>query len=231
MADPLPEPEPVLEPDVSHVVTDDGEPVDGLFSERQMRLLVACLYDSWKPGRDFLAFANVGLFFHPNEPPLVPDVLVSLDVKPHEDLSEKKNQSYFVWRYGKPPDVVVEVVSNRVGGELEKAEKYARLGVGWYVLYDPERHLRGRALRAYELHGRHFVELADPSRLGDLGLGLKLWEGEYEGVFDTWIRWCDADHVLLPTGAEQAEIERQRADAERQRGDRLEARLRELGGG
>ena len=33
--------------DLSHIVTEDDTPVDNLFSERQMRLLVESLYVSW----------------------------------------------------------------------------------------------------------------------------------------------------------------------------------------
>lgn len=35
--------------------------------------------------------------------------------------------------------------------------------------------------------------------------------------------------VVIPTGAERAEIERQKAEAERERADRLSARLKALG--
>lgn len=230
MADARPLFEPVQAPDVTDLVIEDGEPVDGIFSERQMRLLVASLYDSWRPGRPFLALANVGVFFHPGHPPLVPDVLLSLDVEVAGDLSQKEENSYFLWRFGKPPDVVVEVVSNRKGRELEKREDYARLGVGWYAIHDPHAHLGERPLRVFELHGRSFVEVLDPARLPGLGLGLVLWQGEYEGHHATWLRWCDEHGRLLLLGSEQVELERSRTQEERQRADRLEVRLRELEG-
>jgi hypothetical protein len=46
---------------------------------------------------------------------------------------------------------------------------------------------------------------------------LKLWEGSYEGVHSTWLRWHDGQGRLVPTGAEgkaQAE-ELARREAER----------------
>jgi hypothetical protein len=58
--------------------------------------------------------------------------------------------------------------------------------------------------------------------LPDIGLGLTLWEGAYEGAHGTWLRWCDQDRQVIPTGAERAEQERQRAE-------RLLAQLRALG--
>jgi Uma2 family endonuclease len=42
--------------------------------------------------------------------------------------------SYFLWLYGKPPDIVVEIVSNRESGELDhKLGSYARMGVPYYI--------------------------------------------------------------------------------------------------
>jgi hypothetical protein len=51
MAEPAP---PHREPDVSAAVIEDGAPLDGTFQEGDMRLLVASLYASWEPGRDFV---------------------------------------------------------------------------------------------------------------------------------------------------------------------------------
>ena len=117
----LPRAVPVeLRPIVDHLVTEDDTPVDNFFSEKQMRLLTEPLHTSWNgPGqqRSFVAAANVGLFFAVHEPPLVPDMLLSTDVHLPADVHPKAHRSYFVWNYGKVPDVVVEVVSNREGGE------------------------------------------------------------------------------------------------------------------
>ena len=63
-------------------------------------------------GRTFRALANVGLFFSLRTPPLAPDVMLSIDVPVGRDLSRKENNSYLMWEMGKPPDVVIEVVSD-----------------------------------------------------------------------------------------------------------------------
>ena len=63
--------------------------------------------------------------------------------------------------------------------------------------------------------------LAEPW-LEQVGLRLTLWDGEFEGLATTWLRWCDREGNLLPTGAERA------AQAEA-KAARLAARLRELG--
>ena len=211
-------------PDISHIITDDGAPVDNLLTERNMRLLTDALYTSWKgPGdnRPFLTYANVGLFFSVSEPPLVPDVLLSLDVAaPREFIGKDKyRQSYFVWYFGKPPDVVIEIVSNKVGREEGfKRRKYAQLGIAYYIVFDPDHHLNREILRVYELRGRQYEQLEHPW-LSAIGLGLTLWPADYQGSNATWLRWVDADNKLLLTGAELAEQERTRAEQERTRAD------------
>ena len=58
--------------------------------------------------RSFVAMANVAIYAMTSQPPLVPDELVSLDVQLPEDLFEKGHRCYFIWLYGKPPDVDTE---------------------------------------------------------------------------------------------------------------------------
>jgi hypothetical protein len=86
-------------PDVSQLVIEDGAPVDGVFSEKQMRLLTEALYSGWPgpgAGRPFFAAANVGVFATAGDPPMVPDVFLSLDTCVRGRLSEKKNRTYLM---------------------------------------------------------------------------------------------------------------------------------------
>jgi hypothetical protein len=68
--------------------------------------------------------------------------------------------------------------------------EYAQIGTRYYAIFDPDRHFKGNLLRIYGLSMGHYQEL-DSLWLPDIGLGLTLWEGEYEGAHDTWLRWCD----------------------------------------
>ena len=140
-------------PDLSALVTEDDTPVDNLFSAKQQRLLVEPLYTSWSgpgEGRSFLADANVGLFYGVSQPPLVPDAFLSLDVQVPDDVWAKAGRSYLIWEYGKPPDVVIEIVSNQKGEEAErKLRLYAQLGIPYYVIFDPTGQLRAGPLRVY----------------------------------------------------------------------------------
>ena len=222
-----------LRPCVDNLVTEDDTPVDNIYSEKQQRLLTEPLYSSWKPTTEstsFVAFANVGLFYAIKQPPYVPDMLLSLDVELPADLHPKAHRSYFVWEYGKPPDAVIEVVSNKEGGEdTKKVAGYARIGVRYYVIYDPERLLSEQVLRAFQLDAMRYREMDQPITLEGIGLELRLWQGRYEAHENTWLRWFDLNGDLVPTGAERAEQERQRAEQQQQRAERLAQQLRELG--
>lgn len=197
----------VEELDISHIVTEDDTPVDSIFSEKQQRLLTDTLYASWEcpaENRAFVALANVGLFYGLRFPPLVPDMMLSLGVSFPEDILIKKNRSYFLWEYGKPPDVVVEIVSNREGGEMgKKMRKYADIGIWYYIIYDPLDELGIGILRFYQLGDVGYRSM-ETGWLPKVGLGLKLWHGEYEGTEGAWLRWYDADGNWLLTGAERA---------------------------
>jgi Uma2 family endonuclease len=228
-----------LLPDVSQLVTEDDEAVDNLPSEKQQRLLTETLYSSWNGASNtqgFLVAANVGLFASSNYPAIVPDVFLSLDVQVADNWWEKRHRSYFFWEFGKPPEVVIEIVSNREGNETgRKFLEYARMRILYYIIFDPSQQLGGEVLQMYELQGRQYVPMSE-QWLTEVELGLCLWEGVYEGKRDVWLRWCDAEGNVISTGAERAEQERTRAEQEReakeaaiQRAERLAEQLRALG--
>ena len=193
-------------PDIEALVTEDDTPVDNMPSEKQQRLLTEPLFSSWAgpgAGRTFVAAANVGVFPEPSNPAIVPDVFLSLDVQVHENWWDKAHRSYMVWEFGKPPDLVVEIVSNQKGNEVgRKRQRYAEMGVGSYVIHDPLRQVMDEELRIYRLRGGCYERQAS-LRFPDLRLGLTLWDGEFEEVSSTWLRWTDAHGVMLPTGKER----------------------------
>ena len=219
-------------PDVSHLVTEDDTPVDNIFCERQMALLRETLYTAWSgpgEGRPFVAMGNVALYATNFLPPLVPDLLLSLDVTLPAEPLLKEHRSYFLWLYGKPPEVVIEIVSNRKGEELgDKLLDYARLGVSYSIVYDPDGHISQAPLRMFVRQGARLVETED-RWLGEVALGVTTWPGVYDDMQGVWLRWVDRKGTLLATGLEAKVQERQRADQERQRARLLAEKLRELG--
>lgn len=216
---PLP---PELWPNIDHIATEDDEPVDNIGSEKQQRMLAHILFGWAGPGeaRPFAVFTNVGLYYSVHEPPLVPDVMVSLDIKLPDDIwLEKKNRTYLMWEHGKPPDLVIEIVSNKVGkeGDLKKA-KYLQIGIKYYVIYDPAQRLSKQKLRIYEFASTGY-RLLKGQWMAGIGLGLTFWQGKFEDITTTWLRWCDQDGNLLATGDERAETERHRAEQAQQQAE------------
>ncbi len=248
----------VSELDISHLTIEDDTPVDNFQSEKQQRLLVEPLYSSRALPAPFLAAANVGLFYKLKGDPVVPDAMLSLEIQCAADFSEKRNRSYFVWEFGKVPEVCIEIVSNQEGDEVilsrkslqkgkttAKKELYAQIGVRYYVVFDPLEQIQApeemnRALlRVWSISGEGYVEVTPPEGirevgqpiwLNGVGIGLTLWEGQFEDEETRlWLRWCDRGGQVILTGAEGREIERQGREMERQRAERLADRLRALG--
>jgi hypothetical protein len=226
-----------LTPIVRNLITEDDEPVD-IFSGKQQRLLTEPLYSSWTPQPDedhpdrkrpFLAAANVGIFFSVYQQPLVPDMFLSLDIELGKDWNADETRSYFVWELGKVPEAVVEVVSNIVGNELtSKLKRYAEWGITYYVVFDPFHELSETTLCVYELGFGKRLRPRKDFLLPTLGLSLTLWEGEYEGIHDTWLRWCDKTGQMISTGKEGREQEAARAAQEAARADAAEAEVARL---
>jgi hypothetical protein len=193
------------------IVTEDDTPVDNFFSAKQRRLLVEPLYSSWQPPpledeneaiaatpRKFLVDTDVGIFTSPYKPPI--------DVETNPEYFSNEHRAYFVWEFEKIPEVAVEIVStNRKGNEIDaKLGRYAHLGVTYYVVFDPFLVLSKEKLQIYELgFGRRYRPRHDLI-LPDVGLSLQLWLGNFEGATDEWLRWCDMDGNLIPTGSERA---------------------------
>ena len=190
-------------PDANLLVTEDDTPVDNFASEKQQRLLVGSLYSSLQ-NQTFLAAANVGIYHTDGQPAIVPDIFLSLDVQVPANWWEKQNRCYMVWRFGKPPEVVIEIVSNKEGDELaKKLTIYEHMRASYYIVYDPTQQLGEKILRVYELRGRRYFETSE-NWLEQVGLGVTLWQGEFEGRQDVWLRWCYQDGTILTTGDERA---------------------------
>ena len=128
-----------------------------------------------------------------------------------------------------------------------------------YAVFDPLRQIQGKdemngaLLRVWSISPDGYPEITPPQGINEIGesiwlntvgLSLTVWEGQFEEeVTRLWLRWCDRDGQVIPTGAEGREIERQgreterqgreverqRAESERQRAERLAERLRTMG--
>jgi Uma2 family endonuclease len=243
--------------DIVNLVIEDDKPVDNFQSEQQQRLLVEPLYSSRTLPSPFLAAANVGIFYRVGREPIVPDMFLSLGIERPSDFSPKQNRCYIVEKFGKVPDVAIEIVSNRKGDELTisresqrknktatKKDVYAEVGIKYYVVFDPLKRIQttkdmnNALLRVWKMSGGGYREITTPEgmreigewiRLDEIELGLKLWSGKFEEEHTRlWLRWCDVKGEVIPTGAEAKEQSDQRAEQERQRAEQSDQLARRL---
>jgi Uma2 family endonuclease len=186
----------------------------------QMILLIEALSAYWADRNDVFVGGDMFVYFSPqqvkNHDFRGPDVFVT------QGVEKRARKSWVTWQEGKPPDVVIELISESTA-DFDKGEKKRiyqdRLQAPEYYWYDPfSEELAGFALRegVYapiqpDAGGRLFSR--------QTGLTLRRWEGEFKGEMAVWLRWATPDGAVLPTGSELAEEERQRADKERQRAE------------
>lgn len=231
------------------IITEDDTPVENYDTEQHYALLETTPYAFWSHsvyGKQFIVASDVGIFYEPKTPPIVPDVFLSLGLtKPPAEKRKqhKRYRSYFVWEVHKVPEVVIEIVSNNEGGEdTSKKRKYAELGILYYAIFDPFHELSEETLRFFRLQDGEYVETKD-TWMPEVELGLTLWCGRYQEVDTEWLRWSDHNGIPIPTGEElaaqernraeqernRAEQEYDRAEQERNRAERLAAKLLQLG--
>jgi len=140
---------------------------------------------------------------------------------------------------GEVPAVVMEFLSDTDGSEYSNKPTYPYgkwrfyeriLQVPIYVIFEP----KSGVLEVYRLSASGEYELQEPDAnqrfwIELIGLFLGVWEGKKSQRTGYWLRWWDENGNLLLWGAERVEQERQRAEEECQRADRLMAYLRSQG--
>ncbi len=196
-------------PDTSQMILEDHEPLDSFINEKQQRLLTAVFYSGAKlPSQKPFPRRCQRRFIRHQKPKQVspPDALLSLGIHAYDDWWQRKVRSYLFWEFGKPPDIVIEVISPTPGNELgSKLTDYEDLRIAYYAVYDPLKQLGENTLQVFELRGRSYVAKTD-SQFADCNIGLTLWEGTFEDINATWLRWCYPDGKVIPTGDELAAI-------------------------
>ncbi|MEM6297956.1 MAG: Uma2 family endonuclease [Bacteroidota bacterium] len=219
------------EPNYEQFETENDDPVDNLFSEMQQRLFIDPLHNNDWTDRDFWASANVGIYYAINKPPVIPDMFLSLDVRKPEKWVEKKDKCYFSWVVGKLPELVVEVVSNKVGNENEqKMQLYAQLGIQYYIIFDPYNHLYPDYLNVFILKERQYERLeSDNFFMPEVRLGIMIWNGLFEGEKAPWARWCTKEGQVLYTGGERADEAESKAEQSQKELELLREKLKKLG--
>lgn len=217
----------------------DDTPVDNEDQNWIPNLLLFLLNYIWQQRQDWYFAVDMGIY-HTTGPnprvPVVPDGFLSLGVPRRK--GGKSRRSYVTWEEnGVPPILALEIVSHTPGGEYdEKKAIYAKLGVLYYVIYNPEFWRRDGQLpfEVYKLvEGVYQLQIGEPYWMPEIGLGIGRCVLPSDPLERETLSWYDRQGQRYldagETERQRAEAERQRADTERQRAEHLAQRLRDLG--
>lgn len=212
-----------LPPTQAELPCDDGIPME----TQRHKLQIDILTDTIQPWLDQKTDGYVGgnMFVYyslaqlKNQNFRGPDFFVVLDVPKKERLS------WVVWEEGKPPDVVIELLSESTS-KNDKTEKKLiyqnQMRVPEYFWFDP---FNPEDFAGFHINSGVYEPIAFNSKnqlvSTVLNLTLVRWQGNYRGINTTWLRWANLDGELFPTAQENAEQEKQRAE-------KAESQLRQI---
>ncbi len=208
-------------PSAEDLPDSDDTPVDNELQDLIPGLLKAILAWVWASRMDWFFGVDMGVYYEPDQPAIVPDGFLSLGVE--RIFDEDLRLSYVLWEENVVPILVLEVVSHKRRGEYSSKKKlYAELEVLYYGVYNPHRRKKP-PLEVYRLvNGEYVLQRGNPVWLPEVGLGIGRERGTYQGITREWLYWYDEENVRLLTPEE-------RAIAAEQRVQMLEERLRSLG--
>jgi len=157
-------------PSSEELPNSDDTPVDNELQDLIPSLLKSTLALVWSDRWDWYFGVNMGIYYDPNKPAIVPDGFLSIEVKRFIDGDLRL--SYVLWEEQKPPVLVVEVASPKHLGEYSsKKELYAQeLGILYYVVYNPFRRKKS-PLEVYQLEDGEYVLMSgDPINMKYIAL-------------------------------------------------------------
>ncbi|MEA5616331.1 Uma2 family endonuclease [Cronbergia sp. UHCC 0137] len=214
----LAEPSVKLPPTQAELPCDDGIPMETQRHKMQMDILIDTLWPWLESRSDGYVSGNMFVYFSleqvKNQDFRGPDFFAVLGVPKTE------RRSWVVWEEGKPPDVVIELLSDSTASQDKNEKKLIYqnlLRVPEYFWFDP---FNPDDLAGFYLNRGLYQPIAPNAEnqlvSQSLGLALVRWQGTYRGVDTTWLRWQTLDQKLLPTSQEMVEAERQNTEKERQ---------------
>ncbi len=229
-------------PSAEDLPDSDETPVDNELQDLIPGLLKAILALIWSERMDWFFGVDMGIYYDPDQPAIVPDGFLAIGVP--RIIDSDLRLSYVLWEERKVPIMVLEVVSQTRRREYtQKKQDYAQLGILYYVIYNPLRKRKPR-LEVYKLEGGEYKLLeGEPVWLSEINLGIGKSEGIYQGITREWLYWYDEkgeryltpEEIIVATqqqlqGTEnRAILAEEQLQQERQRAQRLEQLLREKG--
>ena len=216
----------------------DDQPVDNELQLLVPFLLQSILLLAWADRQDWFMGVNIGLYHTVGKPAIGPDALLSLGAERVRENS-KLRLSYVVWQEGVMPQWVLEVVSQKPGGEYErnrdrqanqgKLFKYAQMGIKYYTIYNPNYWKRDKhdPFEVYYLvNGVYVRQPGNPVWMPEIGLGIGKGQGTHKGYTQEWLYWYDKQGNQYPAPANVIQQQQERVRQEQER-VRQEQQLRQ----
>jgi Uma2 family endonuclease len=235
-------PKTVILPSTEELACSDDIPVDNEDQNFLPNILLFLLTSIWANRSDWYFGVDMAVYHTTGvnpRVPVVPDAFLSLGVE--RKKGGKSRRSYAVWEENEVvPILALEMVSHTPGDEYdEKLEIYRKLGVLYYIIYNPEFWLRDRhqPFEIYKLVDENYrLQIGEPLWMPEIGLGIGRHQGVIGGIQQEFLSWYNeqGDRYLMADEiaqqeSQRAENEQQRAEQEKQRAEQLAQYLRSIG--
>jgi Uma2 family endonuclease len=222
-------------PSTEELPCSDDTPVDNEDQNLLPNLLLFVLANLWFDRMDWFFGVDMAVYHTTGvspKVPVVPDAFLSLGVD--RKKGGKSRRSYATWEENNTaPILVLEMVSHRPNDEYdEKLAIYARLGVLYYVIYNPEYWQRDRQqpFAVYKLEGQTYrLQIGEPYWMPEVGLGIGRGRQVIAGIEQEVLLWYNAQGQPYPMPDQVIRDIRAQLTAERQRAERLAEYVRSLG--
>ena len=230
-------------PSSTELSDSDDTPVDNEDQNSLPNVLLLLLKYIWADRTDWFFGVDMGVY-HPtgvnHRFPVVPDGFLSLGVERRK--GNKSRRSYVMWEENDiPPILTLEVVSWTPGGEYEeKMAIYAKLGVLYYVIYNPEYWKRDghQPFEVYKLvDGAYQLQIGEPYWFPEIGLGIGRCQEISGAIQQEVLSWFDdrnnrylRPEELVRTAEEEAVVAREEVEDTKAQLAQALARIRELEG-
>ena len=247
---------PTRLPSTTELPCSDDTPVDNEEQNLLPNLLLFMLASLWAERMDWYFGVDMGIYHTTGvnlRVPVIPDAFLSLGVERRKASRKieglnRGRLSYAVWEEsGVVPTLTLEMVSQTPGGEYgEKMEIYRRLGVLYYVLYNPFHWERDQhqPFEVYKLvDGQYQQQISEPYWMPEVGLGIGRAVQTVGGIDMEVLLWHDEQGHAYPVPEEelrrmrsqieaaqtQVEAAQKRAEQAEQRAAQMAEYLRSLG--
>jgi len=199
-------------PDARELLSDEPE-MESDRHYRQLALLVSCLEWYWRERRDFFIGANLTVYYDHEQ--LRRRAFRGPDFFLVRDTVRDTRNSWVVWEEGgKYPDLIIELLSDSTAkvDRTEKKTLYQNVfRTPEYFWFSPIT----QEFAGFRLSGWRYQPIPADERGFRWSEVLEL----YLGVVGEQLRYFDPTGELVPTPAEDAAAERERAEQEHQRAE------------